>query len=222
MAKHLIGPLDRNGDGRLQKDECPASPPASAGSPATPAASRASALAAVLVEKWADIDRNGDGEISADELAQRLAAYAKTHPFRMETGDPAGQPSAAGGGPAPAGAASSAPFAISKKRLPPDLPKWFLQRDADGDGQLSLLEYSPRATAADVAAFRPLDLNGDGLLTPQEYLAATKPPGKKTAKEEKPDETKSKRRSRSRSKDSEAKTDAAAAAKTEAKTEASK
>ncbi|MCR4412591.1 MAG: hypothetical protein NUV77_09230, partial [Thermoguttaceae bacterium] len=64
-------------------------------------------------------------------------------------------------------------FHVPAKRLPPGLPDWFRQRDADGDGQLSLSEYAPKATPSQIAEFSRLDVNGDGLLTAKEYVRAT-------------------------------------------------
>ncbi len=64
-------------------------------------------------------------------------------------------------------------FYVPARRLPPGLPDWFRQRDADGDGQLSLSEYAPKATPSQIAEFSRLDINRDGLLTAKEYLRAT-------------------------------------------------
>jgi hypothetical protein len=50
------------------------------------------------------------------------------------------------------------------------LPEWFLERDADGDGQLTLAEFAPQATAAQVAQFRQMDLNQDGVVTAVECV----------------------------------------------------
>ena len=66
-------------------------------------------------------------------------------------------------------------FHLSPKRLPAGLPDWFRTRDLDGDGQLTLSEFAPHATAAQQQEFVRYDLNGDGVLTPQEYLKATRP-----------------------------------------------
>lgn len=83
------------------------------------------------------------------------------------------QPSPTGAEPKPPGAR----FHVSAKRLPAGLPDWFLRRDTDGDGQLSLSEFAPKATAAERQEFARYDLNGDGLMTPGEVIRATKPRG---------------------------------------------
>ena len=51
-------------------------------------------------------------------------------------------------------------------------PVWFLARDVNGDGQLSLREFAPNLTAAGVAQFGKLDLNADGLITAEEVKKA--------------------------------------------------
>jgi hypothetical protein len=52
--------------------------------------------------------------------------------------------------------------------LPPGLPGWFEQLDTDRDGQVALHEW--RAAGYPPAEFAALDLNGDGLVPPDEYL----------------------------------------------------
>jgi Ca2+-binding EF-hand superfamily protein len=48
------------------------------------------------------------------------------------------------------------------------LPSWFTTLDADKDGQISLFEW--RKGGRPIAEFQEMDLNGDGLLTADEYL----------------------------------------------------
>jgi hypothetical protein len=74
-------------------------------------------------------------------------------------------------------------FYVPKSRLPPGLPDWFLRRDLDGDGQLSLAEFAPNPTQADLEEFARYDRNGDGFITAKECLDAlkpAKPAGRKT------------------------------------------
>lgn len=66
-------------------------------------------------------------------------------------------------------------FHVSAKRLPPGLPPWFLQRDVNGDGQIALSEFAPKATAEDRREFSRHDFNGDGVITPQECTRNVKP-----------------------------------------------
>lgn len=70
-------------------------------------------------------------------------------------------------------------FHVPKSRLPAGLPDWFLRRDLDGDGQVSLAEYAPSATPADLEQFARHDGNADGYITARECLAVLKPPTRK-------------------------------------------
>lgn len=54
----------------------------------------------------------------------------------------------------------------------PALPTWFAALDADGDNQVSLFEW--RKGGKPVTAFNEMDLNGDGLLTRDEYARFAK------------------------------------------------
>lgn len=58
------------------------------------------------------------------------------------------------------------------ERLPAGLPDWFARDDADSDGQIAMHEFSTAWTDAVLAEFLQFDLNGDGLITPTECLAA--------------------------------------------------
>ena len=50
----------------------------------------------------------------------------------------------------------------------------FIRDDKNGDGQLQMAEYSSTWNDAKLAEFRELDLNGDFVITPQEWLEAEK------------------------------------------------
>ncbi len=177
-ARRVIQRYDLNGDGQLQAAEWRKMH----GQPAL-------------------ADANQDGVITVDELAQWVATYGAQRRIRVDWPFPAAGPEVAAeqepaADSAPPTAAASAPqtptdvvsdktpmehvpretkFHLSPKRLPAGLPGWFLARDLDGDGQLSLPEFAPHATAAQQQEFVRYDLNGDGVLTPQEYLKATRP-----------------------------------------------
>ncbi len=73
-------------------------------------------------------------------------------------------------------------FHVPKSRLPAGLPDWFLRRDLDGDGQLSLAEYAPSSMPADLEQFARYDGNGDGFITARECLGVLKPAGRKGGK----------------------------------------
>ena len=49
-----------------------------------------------------------------------------------------------------------------------NVPVWFLARDVNGDGQLTLREFAPTLSTPAVAYFGRLDKNGDGFVVPDE------------------------------------------------------
>ena len=60
--------------------------------------------------------------------------------------------------------------------LPAGVPSWFVERDADGDGQLSLAEFSPKLLKSEIAEFNRHDSNQDGIVTAKELLGSSKDP----------------------------------------------
>lgn len=58
--------------------------------------------------------------------------------------------------------------AIRYGKLPVGLPNWWDSLDTDKDGQIGLYEW--RADGRDVKEFQKMDLDGDGLVAPQEWL----------------------------------------------------
>jgi hypothetical protein len=60
------------------------------------------------------------------------------------------------------------PVAMRYGKLPKNLPGWFEEQDTDKDGQVSLYEW--RKAGKDSKEFLEMDLNGDGLVTADEYL----------------------------------------------------
>ncbi|MFM8272826.1 MAG: EF-hand domain-containing protein [Gemmata sp.] len=130
------------------------------------------------------LDRNGDGELSADEFTaglkdEKLHAdtdgngritkeeyrgyFNRRVTLRAETvaanlkGDGGRTSDAKSGG---------------KSRPGNGLPDWFTTLDSDKDGQVALFEW--RKGGRSVEAFNAMDLNGDGLLTREEYLRFVK------------------------------------------------
>ncbi|NUQ62646.1 MAG: hypothetical protein HUU20_09165 [Pirellulales bacterium] len=66
-------------------------------------------------------------------------------------------------------------FYVPASRLPSGLPASFLARDADGDGQLTLAEFAPKKSKAELDEFARLDRNSDGVITAAEYLGRSGP-----------------------------------------------
>ena len=52
------------------------------------------------------------------------------------------------------------------------LPDWFARDDADGDGQVTMAEFSSTWSDAVLADYNQFDLNQDGVITPQECIKA--------------------------------------------------
>ena len=48
----------------------------------------------------------------------------------------------------------------------------FIDKDANGDGQLQMSEFETRWTSRKLADFEKLDTNGDGVISPQEWLGS--------------------------------------------------
>ncbi len=65
-------------------------------------------------------------------------------------------------------------FLTPLERLPKGLPDWFIQKDTDGDGQVSMAEFATEWTDAKATDFQKYDLNNDGIITPEECLRAEK------------------------------------------------
>jgi Ca2+-binding EF-hand superfamily protein len=119
-----------------------------------------------------EADRNGDDVLSLDELTVHLAAYGS----RRDA--PAGSRSGAGGKASyrskkPDGTRRTYRFLSPHERLPKELRDWFVRKDADLDGQVSMAEFSTVWQSDKLGEFANLDLNGDGLIVPKEYLRAT-------------------------------------------------
>lgn len=121
---------------------------------------------------WHDADTNRDGVITLDELAARMANFSRSR------SGPSSSPSTTMVAAAPSGGAAaprrSIRFLLPHERLPAGLPDWFLRKDADADGQVSMAEYARSGWSNALAEeFMKYDLNGDGIITPEECLKAT-------------------------------------------------
>lgn len=101
-------------------------------------------------------DLDGNGQISKDEYRgyfQRKAA-AKAEEILAKMTDNAG------GRPTP-------PPTVTAKSPPGSMPDWFTALDENNDKQISLFEW--RLGGKPLELFQEMDLNGDGLLTEEEY-----------------------------------------------------
>ncbi|MEO0529866.1 MAG: hypothetical protein AAF266_04725 [Planctomycetota bacterium] len=99
-------------------------------------------------------DTNNDGKIIYDELLARATGKRRENEVtrRNKWGD------------------RRRSYRLTKPSLPSGLPSWFADRDADGDGQVAMHEYSRRWTDSTARRFLRFDKNDDGLITPSEAL----------------------------------------------------
>ncbi len=176
-AQHLIDEYDANGDGVLQPEEWKEM----RGDPSA-------------------ADANGDGLIDVHELARYIADYGSARRIRLTpealdrlppllydvlaAGDsvplvpeaiskPVDMPSEEEAV-KPSEQPGQKQFTVKPSRLPPGLPAWFHELDADGDGQITLSEFAPTGSAAAIREFEAYDHNRDGVITPQEAAAGPK------------------------------------------------
>lgn len=141
----------------------------------------------------ADFDH--DGRVTPAELAQRIAIYSLRRSLRLRpmplrtTGEGGGtevvqrttsRPRAAAIAPrdeATASRAAPRQYYIPQSKLPAGVDEWFLATDGDGDGQITMNEFTAQLSEGDVTRFAELDPNGDGVVTAVEYAQAkTNPP----------------------------------------------
>ena len=153
MIEARFRSYDQNGDGLLNNDEMPESLKAER-------------------DKW---DTNHDGFIDLNEFK----AYALARIQQMQADRGGGGGWGGWGGSGGAGAAPAPPIPLDDdvdKRptvyragnLPKDIPSWFTEADADGDGQVGLYEW--RAKGWPLDQFQQIDRNNDGFITVDEAL----------------------------------------------------
>ncbi len=126
-------------------------------------------------------DPNNDGAVTLEELTEQLAKIGG------KSGDKAAGGSdnkEGGGGRRERGGSSSDSsrksmrFLTAKERLPKDIPDWFVDADEDEDGQVLMSEYAERWTESVAKKFVEQDLDGDGVITPDEATSGRKSRGR--------------------------------------------
>ena len=65
-------------------------------------------------------------------------------------------------------------YHVSVKQLPEGLSQSFFGKDADGDGQIMMHEFTSNWSDSEVERFNKYDRNGDGVITPQEWSTGDK------------------------------------------------
>jgi len=151
-AEGLLRQYDRNHNGRLERDE------------------------------WQHMrgdperaDRNKDGVITREELTARLMEYARRDSSSDRGGDSGDSRSRGSSDRDRDRDRDDQPrlrFLTAAERLPEGLPDWFYEKDVDLDGQVSMAEFTTNWTEAKVEEFFYYDLNRDGIIVPEECLAA--------------------------------------------------
>lgn len=151
LAEAIVRKYDKNGDGRLDKDEWPAQ------------------------GKWGtftDANRSGGSSIGQPELISYLTDLSRRSQLSLDLPD-----SAATSGTSDPARPKSGRFLTAKERLPKDFPpslSWFLEL-ADEDGQVTMATYAAnRSPEEAVARFAQYDLNHDGIITAAECLKVEK------------------------------------------------
>jgi len=154
-----------------------------------------------LGAKTAEADANQDKVVTEQELAQYIADYGRRRQIRLispppeepespqpvDKADPASLPSdkkeslkpsaeeaSEETDASPKGPRRDLKYFVPASRLPKGLPQWFFDRDANGDGQLTLREFAPKSSKSQRDNFSKLDLNRDGLVTSAEYARASR------------------------------------------------
>jgi Ca2+-binding EF-hand superfamily protein len=125
---------------------------------------------AKMKSKYKAADKNKDGTITLDELtAFRMAeeGISSSEKTDRKTGPTSQSPPHSD-----ASAGKPFRFLTSTERLPEGLPDWFARKDADGDGQISMAEFSSFWTADKAREFSQYDKDNDGIITPAECLGA--------------------------------------------------
>jgi hypothetical protein len=146
-------------------------------------------------EEWSELrgraresDANGDGVITVEELVAALGGSSRSRggpsaPASSPSASSSPSPTPASAGPGPGGQASTSSSAVADQRrpyrallpherLPEGLPEWFVRKDANQDGQVTMAEYATEWTDARAAEFAAHDLNHDGIITPAEALTS--------------------------------------------------
>ncbi len=166
-AVNLLGRYDGNGSGSLEQDEWNR-----------------------IGVGWDEADADGNGVLSLDELSDRFTAYERPP---SGSGDDLALPGSPGNAPEDRHLSAHGPrhqtqSAFSRRRksyrrrtpherLPAGIPGWYVQMDADRDGQIMMVEYAKAWNDERLAEFNRYDFNRDGIITPRECLKA-EPPGR--------------------------------------------
>ena len=156
LAAAIIQKHDKNADGKLDREEWP------------------------VQGKWGtfnEANRSGGTSVGLPDLVVHLTDLYRRQQLTLEMSDSSsatGTSDSATSGSAKPVPRKSGRFLTPKERLPKGLPDWFVQKDADGDGQITMAEFASDLTPAAAAEFARYDLNRDGIITAAECLKVEK------------------------------------------------
>jgi len=123
-------------------------------------------------DDWKQDDKDGNGRLTREELAARMARRWKWGKKGASSSSTAQKPSESKSiNWGKDDDRKSYRFRTATERLPKGLPDWFAEKDADGDGQVSMSEFSSKWSDSTVEEFRRHDRNDDGVITPKEALS---------------------------------------------------
>lgn len=133
---------------------------------------------------WHETDSDLDGVLSPEELSSRFLAYGQsasapetcaTPPEAIDSAADSPRRSALGQHrpktEEPSRRRRSYRRRTPHERLPAGIPDWYIEKDADRDGQIMMAEFARTWDDEKLAAFQRFDSNDDGVITPRECLA---------------------------------------------------
>lgn len=143
---------DRNGNGFVDKDE----------------------LSSRFSGNPLDFDRNRDGKLSLDELAVRYARRREgEEEAKKENAKDKGRRERQSEVEVPQEFGDRKSYRVTENRRSPEgLPGYFTDKDANGDGQVSMAEFATEWNDEQIKAFFDLDFNRDGVITSDEAMRA--------------------------------------------------
>ncbi|MFZ5830776.1 MAG: hypothetical protein ACOY3P_11845 [Planctomycetota bacterium] len=113
-----------------------------------------------------DFDRNRDNTLTSSEIAAYAVAYVEREQRAREAKEARKRREQEEEEP------RFWRVSTPVERLPEGLPDWFVEKDANLDGQVCMAEHTTTWSESAVADFFRYDLNRDGMITPAECLKA--------------------------------------------------
>lgn len=116
---------------------------------------------------------NGDSVITLDEIVYGITNFSRSSYRSSASSKTSSGYSSAGARSSGGGQGYKVPT-TTERLAELGVPSSFIRDDRNGDGQLQMCEFASNWTDAKVAEFQKYDLNGDWVITPQEWLEAEK------------------------------------------------